>query len=174
MTQDSNNQQNTEALKVFAFSKEELKDTADELNAAKDKRRSREVCLCGHGKSRHRKTTTGGVRCKPNARWCHCDQFRPVITTTNLNPFIRFSRGNGPLHALSQGIAGLMEKGGSFEWITGAAVCAGCGNTEHLIPVLVTKSGFRAEPDKDKLDDRKDVFLCEECNFKIQKNGNLL
>lgn len=173
-TTDQSNidKQNSDALSRFSFSAEVLKETSDELNHQKDKRRVREICLCGHSYSRHRKTATG-TRCKPNARWCHCDKFRPVITTSNLNPFIRFSRGNGPLHALSQGISGLMEKGGSFAWIEEAAVCSTCGNKNDLLPVIITKDGYTAEPSKDLIDDRLDILLCNECNFNLQKNGRL-
>ena len=172
-SQNLNEQTTKSALEKFAFSEVELKETATDLNLQKDKRRAREVCICGHSYSRHRKSVSGISYCKPNARRCHCDKFRPVITTTNLNPFIRFSRGNGPLHALSQGIASLMEKGGSFDWIEGAAVCSACGTDNSLIPVIITKTGLSAEPDKDKITDRMDILLCHDCNFNLQKNGRL-
>ncbi len=170
-SQNPSSEENAKALSKFGFSSEELLETSEKLNAGKDKRRSREICVCGHSYSRHKKKQTG-MRCKPNARFCHCDQFRPVITTTNLNPFIRFSKGNGPSHALSQGINGLMEKGGSFNWIEEAAVCVTCGSNSSLVPTLVSKTGLLVEHDK-SMDNRMDVLLCSDCYFKLNKNGRL-
>ena len=58
-SQNLNEQTTKSALEKFGFSETELKETATDLNLQKDKRRAREVCICGHSYSRHRKSITG-------------------------------------------------------------------------------------------------------------------
>ena len=126
------------AFAKMGFSLEELTKDVDKLNEHADKRRSRKVCICGHTHTKHKRNSLGDMRCRPNARYCHCDSFRGVIETSNLRVFMRFSRGNDTLHALSQGIHALMQEGGSFKWIDGACICQKCGATDEIIPVVIT------------------------------------
>lgn len=162
-----------EAFAKMGFSMEELTKDVDALNEHSDKRRSRKVCICGHTHTKHKRNSLGDLRCRPNARYCHCDAFRGVIETSNLRVFMRFSRGNDTLHALSQGIHALMQEGGSFKWIEGACICQKCGATDEIIPVVITTDGLAAIPDKDKITGLMDILLCRDCNVKLQKTGTI-
>lgn len=67
------------------------------------------ICLCGHGVTRHT-VSYGAVLCQPSRMVCPCKRVQPVLRVSDTRPFMRKSRGNGPAHALSLGIQGLLAK----------------------------------------------------------------
>jgi len=159
----------------LAFSAEELINDVDNINLVDYIKMQRYVCLCGHSlKCHHPKAVV--PYCLPGRRQCHCPQFNPVLETTNLRVFKRFSKGNGTLHALAQGIRALMEKGGTYKWIPEACFCYKCKRADvKILPAVVTPTGYRVEfKEKDNaLTERVDIFLCEDCNFLLVKNGTI-
>ena len=139
----------------------------------KQRRLQKGICICGHGANRHKRNAQGQVICQVNIRYCHCHKFRGVITASTLNPFARVSDGNANQHALIRGIVALMESGGTFNWIDGAYICASCGVTDAVYPVIIDGEGRPAEPNKDILFDRYDILLCQQCDVALQTTGRL-
>lgn len=143
-------------------------------NAIKDKRRSREVCICGHSEGAHKVMGSGTKLCQPNARQCHCQEFNAVLVTTNLKAFNRFSTGNWEDHALSKGISSLMDIGGSFTWVPGALHCLKCGSSDDkIIPATIDTNGNSAKAGREKFSGLKDIFMCVTCESRMQSEGNL-
>ena len=66
-----------------------------------------------------------------------------------------------------------MESGGTFNWIDGAYICASCGVTDAVYPVIIDGEGRPAEPNKDILFDRYDILLCQQCDVALQTTGRL-
>jgi hypothetical protein len=139
----------------------------------KERRLAKGVCMCGHSHNRHKRTSQGNMICQVNARYCHCHRFRPVLVADSLLPFVRVSEGNGPKHALFRGLVALMEQGGTFTWNDGAYICASCGVTDEVYPVIIDNDGRPALPSKDTLFDRYDILLCGECDKTLQTTGRM-
>lgn len=161
-------------LDKFAFSAEELMHDIDNINEVDYIAMRRYVCLCGHSLKCHKPKAIVPY-CLPGRRQCHCSLFNPVLETTNLRVFKRFSKGNGTLHALSQGIRALMEKGGTYKWLDGACFCYKCKRADvKILPALVTKDGgYKVDFEDLGITNKIDIFLCEDCNFLFNKNGTL-
>jgi hypothetical protein len=160
---------NSFPMEKLSFSVEELIHDVDSFIGTDGTAKSRQVCLCGHVYRAHKELV-----CQPNYNQCHCPQFNPVLESTNLRVFKRFSKGNGTLHALSQGIRALMVKGGSYSWLPDACFCYKCKKTDVKIsPTLVSREGYKINFEDKRISDRVDIFLCEECNFNFEKNGTL-
>ena len=155
----------------LAFSIEELINDVDNYNDSENVAKRRWACLCGHSYGSHQ-----GLACQINRGQCHCPQFNPVLETTNLRVFKRHSKGNGTLHALSQGIRALMIKGGSYTWLPNVLFCYKCKRDDVKVsPTLVSKEGDKVsfDPEYRMISNRVDIFLCEECNFNFEKNATL-
>jgi hypothetical protein len=162
------------AMDKFAFSVEELIHDVDTVQDSEGFKKKRWVCLCGHTYQAHKESDTGLKSCRPNARTCHCPEFNPVLETTNLRVFMRVSMGNGTLHALSQGVRALMEKGGVYVWLPDSCYCYVCRKTDvKIVPVVVSTDGYRVGFKEAVITGRVDIFLCQECNFEFEKNGTV-
>lgn len=161
-------------LASLGISPDEANNILEDLGRnRKDKRLAKGVCICGHSANRHKRNTQGQLVCQINARYCHCHKFRGVLVANTLLPFVRTSDGNGGKHALMRGLIALMETGGSFTWNAGAYICASCGVTDEVYPVIIDEAGRPATPDKDILFDRFDILLCGECDSTLQTTGRL-
>jgi hypothetical protein len=95
-----------DALAMTGIELEELQDVGAALlkEAPKDSR----VCICGHSMNKHT-AINGYVLCKPSRMACPCKAVRPVLTSTNVRPFMRKSLGSGSAHALMQGFRKAIE-----------------------------------------------------------------
>jgi hypothetical protein len=115
------------------------------------------VCLCGHSLTKH--TEVGGiVMCKPSKMDCPCKKARAVIDAEDTRPFLRKTQGAGPMHALSRGLAALIQSGKEAEWIIDL-VCDKCKKSnDNLSPVPVTKDGRSSE-----MATGYDALLCPKC-----------
>lgn len=165
---------NKSALDKFAFSAEELIKDVDAAQVNRGQPQRRQVCICGHSFHAHKISDTGEKTCRPNSRTCHCKDFLGVLETTNLRVFMRFSMGNGTLHALSQGIRALMEKGGLYHWLPDVCFCHKCKRTDaKIVPVLLSKDGYRIDFSIAAITNRTDIFLCEDCYFDFEKTGTV-
>lgn len=167
-------EQQIKVLASLGITPEGADDILEDLGMGRKERRlAKGVCMCGHSANRHKRNTQGQIVCQINARYCHCHKFRGVLVADTLLPFVRVSDGNGPKHALYRGLVALMESGGSFTWNDGAYICASCGVTDEVFPVIIDNEGRPAEPNKDILFDRLDIFLCSECDRTLQTTGRL-
>lgn len=166
-----------EQLKVLAqmgITPDRADNIVEDLSGTRKQRRlSKGICICGHGANRHKRNSQGQIVCQINIRYCHCHKFRAILTASTLNVFARTSDGNGDRHALVRGIVALMENGGTFTWKDGAYICASCGVTDSVYPVIIDGEGRPAEPNKDILFDRFDILLCAECDRTLQTTGRL-
>ena len=153
-------QSSIDALAMTGIELEELQDVGAALlkEAPKDSR----VCICGHSMNKHA-VINGYVSCKPSRMSCPCKAVRPVLTSTNVRPFMRKSLGSGSAHALMQGFRKAIELDAEISWIE-PPTCdcqkngSKCGSTEQVVPCLVTQNGFyTTEPTG------YDVFLCVSC-----------
>lgn len=104
----------------------------EELFAAREKRapRNGEICICGHPMTRHRevdlRVSGRGLfwKCTPAKTVCACRHPKAVLEATDTRPFLRRTTGNGPAHALPNGLRGLVDKPGrGYEWLEGWPQC---------------------------------------------------
>ena len=149
-----------DALAMTGIELEELQDVGAAL--LKEPPKDSRVCICGHSMNKHA-VINGYVSCKPSRMSCPCKAVRPVLTSTNVRPFMRKSLGSGSAHALMQGIRKAIELDADISWIE-PPTCdyqkngSKCGSTEQVVPCLVTQNGFyTTEPTG------YDVFLCVSC-----------
>ena len=153
-------QSSIDALAMTGIELEELQDVGAALlkEAPKDSR----VCICGHSMNKHA-VINGYVSCKPSRMSCPCKAVRPVLTSTNVRPFMRKSLGSGSAHALMQGFRKAIELDAEISWIE-PPTCdyqkngSKCGSTEQVVPCLVTQNGFYTTEATGY-----DVFLCVSC-----------
>jgi|LauGreDrversion4_1035100.scaffolds.fasta_scaffold02376_8 hypothetical protein len=149
-----------DALAMTGIELEELQDVGAALlrEAPKDSR----VCICGHSMNKHT-AINGYVLCKPSRMTCPCKAIRPVLTSTNVRPFMRKSSGSGSAHALMQGFRKAIELDADISWIE-PPTCdyqkngTKCGSTDQVVPCLVTQNGFYTTEATGY-----DVFLCISC-----------
>lgn len=149
-----------DALAMTGIELEELQDVGAAL--LKEPPKDSRVCICGHSMNKHA-VINGYVSCKPSRMSCPCKAVRPVLTSTNVRPFMRKSLGSGSAHALMQGFRKAIELDADISWIE-PPTCdyqkngSKCGSTEQVVPCLVTQNGFyTTEPTG------YDVFLCVSC-----------
>ena len=149
-----------DALAMTGFELEELHDVGAAF--LKEPPKDSRVCICGHSMNKHA-VINGYVSCKPSRMSCPCKAVRPVLTSTNVRPFMRKSLGSGSAHALMQGFRKAIELDAEISWIE-PPTCdyqkngSKCGSTEQVVPCLVTQNGFyTTEPTG------YDVFLCVSC-----------
>ena len=153
-------QSSIDALAMTGIELEELQDVGAAL--LKEPPKDSRVCICGHSMNKH-VVINGYVSCKPSRMSCPCKAVRPVLTSTNVRPFMRKSLGSGSAHALMQGFRKAIELDAEISWIE-PPTCdyqkngSKCGSTEQVVPCLVTQNGFyTTEPTG------YDVFLCVSC-----------
>lgn len=153
-------QSSIDALAMTGIELEELQDVGAAL--LKEPPKDSRVCICGHSMNKHA-VINGYVSCKPSRMSCPCKAVRPVLTSTNVRPFMRKSLGSGSAHALMQGFRKAIELDAEISWIE-PPTCdyqkngSKCGSTEQVVPCLVTQNGFyTTEPTG------YDVFLCASC-----------
>ena len=153
-------QSSIDALAMTGIELEELQDVGAAL--LKEPPKDSRVCICGHSMNKHA-VINGYVSCKPSRMSCPCKAVRPVLTSTNVRPFMRKSLGSGSAHALMQGFRKAIELDAEISWIEPPACDyqkndSKCGSTEQVVPCLVTQNGFyTTEPTG------YDVFLCVSC-----------
>lgn len=153
-------QSSIDALALTGIELEELQNVGAALlkEAPKDSR----VCICGHSMNKH-SVINGYVSCKPSRMSCPCKAVRPVLTSTNVRPFMRKSSGSGSSHALMQGFRKAIELDADISWIE-PPTCdyqkngTKCGSTDQVVPCLITQNGFYTTEATGY-----DVFLCVSC-----------
>jgi hypothetical protein len=148
-----------EMLKTLGTSAEEVETSrrTGEANASRGKTDKR-ICACGHRVAAH--TEIAGVTfCKPSRMECPCKKCRPVLEAEDTRVFIRATTGGGKLHALSQGLYNLIQRGKNARWII-ELKCDRCGEESEkpLSPVPVTQSGVAVS-----YATGYDALLCDEC-----------
>lgn len=115
------------------------------------------VCICGHSVTKHIEIG-GGWSCKPSKMNCPCKKCRPVLDADDTRPFLRKTQGPGPEHALSRGLAALLQGGKDAEWIIDL-ICDRCKEPNNsLVPVPVTKDGRPTDTSTGY-----DALLCPDC-----------
>ena len=153
-------QSSIDALAMTGIELEELQDVGAAL--LKEPPKDSRVCICGHSMNKHA-VINGYVSCKPSRMSCPCKALRPVLTSTNVRPFMRKSLGSGSAHALMQGFRKAIELDAEISWIE-PPTCdyqkngSKCGSTEQVVPCLVTQNGFYTTEATGY-----DVFLCVSC-----------
>ena len=153
-------QSSIDALAMTGIELEELQDVGAAL--LKEPPKDSRVCICGHSMNKHA-VINGYVSCKPSRMSCPCKAVRPVLTSTNVRPFMRKSLGSGSAHALMQGFRKAIELDAEISWIE-PPTCdyqkngSKCGSTEQVVPCLVTQNGFYTTEATGY-----DVFLCVSC-----------
>lgn len=126
------------ALSALGMTAEEVLKVDDSLRTRPQQRDGR-ICICGHGASKHT-IYEGIVSCKPSKMDCPCKSLRPVLEADDTRPFLRRTQGAGAMHALSRGLAALISKGKSAEWII-PLVCDKCKEPSgNLSPIPITKN----------------------------------
>ncbi len=80
--------------------------------------RHKQICICGHTlNSHHYSAATNRYSCEPANFYCACAEEEPVYFASDARWFKRSTHGVGKKHALVLGIASLIDKGGSGEWL---------------------------------------------------------
>ena len=151
----------TDALASMGLTVDDIDDADKELLARKSYGTDRQICLCGHGVSRHT-VTNGVVFCKPARMECPCKRVRPVLITEDTRMFIRKTDGSGSAHALARGIRATVEKNKSVSWSIDL-VCDRCGESDNnIVPAAVTQSGNAVS-----YATGYDALLCPECRTEV-------
>jgi hypothetical protein len=109
------------------------------------KKKTREVCVCGHSLNFHTVVEGAGVTtCNPAKMLCKCSEVRAVVKADNLRLFMYVTSGVGAEHALGKGLVKSVAKGAGFQWInaggelTAEPCCDICrGVTAEPLPVAV-------------------------------------
>lgn len=138
-----------------------------EMDTLKENSRgsAREVCLCGHGISRHFKQRDAWM-CMVTKIWCRCSEPLPVLQSEDLKPFMFKTTGAGPHHALTKGLHALSQKGKGVKWII-VAQCQICRQSDaavHATP-LAENNRFSVEYAK------QNALLCLAC---LKESGGYL
>lgn len=127
-----------DALAALGMDAKEVLELDDTLRTRPQHRDGR-ICICGHGASKHT-IYEGIVSCKPSKMDCPCQNLRVVLEAEDTRPFLRRTQGAGAMHALSRGLAALIGKGKSAEWVI-PLVCDKCKEpSQTLFPVPITKN----------------------------------
>lgn len=150
-----------DALAMMGLTVEDIDETDKDLIARRAYGSDRQVCLCGHGSSRHT-VVNGVVFCKPARMECPCKKMRPVLITEDTRMFIRKTDGSGPAHALARGIRAAVEKNKSVSWMIDL-VCDRCGKADNnVVPAAVTQNGYAASHATGY-----DALLCPDCRTEV-------
>lgn len=107
------------------------------------------VCVCGHGAGAHGPTSRehfdvpldelpkGMVGCSAGRHRCACEEFYPVLETSDVRRFMSKTIGPGADHALARGVATALAAGVSVRWNENIP-CGRChAEGERLLPVAV-------------------------------------
>lgn len=146
----------------FAFDEQEAADALEQTIAASNERDGR-ICSCGHPVSKHHIIKASAeVSCRPGLLRCKCEKLNPVIDVPNTRFFMRKSLGNGPLHALSLGIAAIVKSNPDYlermKWLVDS-ICDKCKRTDALLmPTNITQSGIILNESS-----THNAMLCEQC-----------
>lgn len=153
-------------LAGFSISREELAEATMELRQNKGALRDGRICVCGHPMSRHTEWE-GRVSCTPTRMACPCHDSVAVIDVDDTRPFLRKTKGTGPMHALMQGLSGLIEKDRPWRWVDGFPLCMKCGvEGVSVLPFAINRFGRASwEPEK------RNVLLCETCATEVSRVG---
>ena len=153
-------QSSLDALAMTGLELEELQSVGTAL--LREPNKDSRVCICGHGMNKHT-VTNGYALCKPSRMACPCKATRPVLTSSNIRPFMRKSVGSGASHALMQGLRKAIELDAEISWIEPPSCDyqkngSKCGSTDQVVPCLITQNGFHTDEPTGY-----DVFLCPSC-----------
>lgn len=139
-------------------------------------RRDQRVCVCGHSAGSHfdvraedRPVDTlakGDVGCQSGKVPCQCNEFKWVLTMTNIRSFIQKTTGPDDQHALSKGLASSLARGLRPEWREGIR-CFYCKRPPEecgrLVAIAYNERGgeaFRSTPDN--------RLHCQDCRESIR------
>lgn len=82
------------------------------------KKRTRDVCVCGHSGNFHTVVPEVGITsCHPAKMTCKCTELRPIVRADNLRLFMYTTSGVGAEHALGKGLIKSIAQGAGFQWI---------------------------------------------------------
>ena len=149
-------QEAIEALAKTGISLEEIQQVSAALKTTRTK--DNRVCVCGHTMTKHNRAQNGIVTCRPSAMSCNCKRMHPVLTSTDLRPFMRKTSGHRKEHALMLGIAKCIEEGATVKWIDDPLLCERCQKETIVFPVCLTGQGY-----KTPVSMGYDHLLCDDC-----------
>lgn len=150
-----------DALAMMGITIDEVDEKDQDLIARRAYGNDRQICLCGHGVSRHT-VVSGVVFCKPARMECPCKRVRPVLVTEDTRMFIRKTEGSGSAHALTRGIRAAVEKNKGVSWVVDL-MCDRCGKSDNnVVPVAVTQSGHASS-----YATGYDALLCPDCRLEV-------
>lgn len=147
-----------EALRMLGLSTEDF---------AEIKEASREICVCGHPKTRHY-FGNEAVLCKPSKLECACGSYTAIIEAEDTRIFQAKTTGPRHEHALSKGIRFSAVKNKTIKWIDENYHCVLCQTKETLSIYAISGSperGYRIAKDVHENPDigRRNAMLCEAC-----------
>lgn len=142
-------------------------------------RRDQRVCVCGHSAGSHfdlsgeerpvDNLAVGEAGCQSGKVPCACNQFKWVLTMTNIRSFIQKTTGPDDQHALSKGLASSLARGLRPEWREGIR-CFYCKRPPEecgrLIAIAYNERGgeaFRSTP--------VNQLHCQECRELIRQQA---
>lgn len=103
--------------------------------------RNKQVCICGHNINSHTYSSQLGYACRSGNIWCECDTPMAVYAASDARVFKRSTHGYGRRHALGLGIATLIERGGTGEWIMDMVCSIRDCNETNLTVACLDKDG---------------------------------
>jgi len=186
--QDEIAAQEREHLKrIFGANVAQLEEEWAKINAERAERKMGHdwagICICGHRQTAHASeglTPSARLRaehphmmpCKTNRMECQCEQYRPVVETTNTRVFCYKSTGHGIRHALFQGMMKAKSLGSGIRWADGVK-CDWCatGDGRAIFPIMLTVSG--EEMDHPIRGLTRDFLICDEHRAMLQRRVKL-
>ena len=132
-----------------------------------EKRKTKDICICGHPESRHYFDETVSL-CKPTVMECPCARFKAVIRAEDTRLFQYKTQGPGTEHALTKGLIRSAQKKKTVEWVEDVYKCALCGVLEdiQIYPIAGSEeTGYRVarDPKVENNMGRKNALLCPAC-----------
>ena len=137
-------------------------------NGGLRKKRSREICACGHSMNYHKvaKDGSGLTTCSAGNTDCGCIEAKPVLEVDNLRYFMYATTGMcyGLDHALSKGILMSDENDYGYRWLSGEnAVCDKCAEvTPFPIPVAIDRITKKIALDG-SIGNNYNRIMCQSC-----------
>jgi len=118
---------------------------------------ARQICICGHSFSRHKKLEVYGY-CNVAKAWCDCSEPILVLEPEDLRPFIYSTNGVGKKHALAKGLHTLRKNGKSARWLI-QRLCFRCKVEGQIVfPTALTRDKRIASGSG-----YSNALLCESC-----------
>lgn len=159
-TEEAAQEETRRALAMLGVTLEEVEQA--DADRKKEGPRDQRICVCGHAMHKHTVVEgRGQVVCKPAAMHCPCKSARPVIKTNDTRCFLRKTDGPGAEHALSRGMAEVVKRGKTIEWII-PIVCDRCQQaTDKIFPTPVAQgsSGVYVKHEASS----HNALLCRDC-----------